>query len=130
MDIKEILSDLSQAYGVSGSEGNAAEVALNILRNYTANCYIDKSGNVIGEFGERRAGRPYLMIDSHIDQVGLIVTSITEKGFIRFGNVGGIDRRLLPAQSVIIHGRKKLRGAVCSVPPHLSGGDRLSLIHI
>lgn len=40
MDIKEILSDLSQAYGVSGSEGNAAEVALNILRNYTANCYI------------------------------------------------------------------------------------------
>ena len=79
MDIKEILSDLSQAYGVSGSEGNAAEVALNILRNYTANCYIDKSGNVIGEFGERRADCPYLMIDSHIDQVGLIVTSITEK---------------------------------------------------
>ena len=42
MDIKEILSDLSQAYGVSGSEGNAAEVALNILRNYTANCYINR----------------------------------------------------------------------------------------
>ncbi len=130
MDIKEILSDLSQAYGVSGSEGNAAEVALNILRNYTANCYIDKSGNVIGEFGERRADCPYLMIDSHIDQVGLIVTSITEKGFIRFGNVGGIDRRLLPAQSVIIHGRKKLRGAVCSVPPHLSGGDRDKVLKI
>ena len=38
MDIKEILSDLSQAYGVSGSEGNAAEVALNILRNYVILC--------------------------------------------------------------------------------------------
>ena len=31
MDIKEILSDLSQAYGVSGSEGNAAEVALSLI---------------------------------------------------------------------------------------------------
>lgn len=130
MDIKEILSDLSQANGVSGSEGNAVEVALNILRNYTENCYIDKSGNVIGEFGERRTDRPYLMIDSHIDQVGLVVTSITKSGFIRFSNVGGIDRRLLPAQSVIIHGRKKLKGTVCSVPPHLSGADKNKVLKI
>jgi len=37
--------------------------------------------------------------------------------------VGGIDRRLLPAQQVCIHGKKKLAGVVCSTPPHLSGSD-------
>ena len=130
MDIKEILSVLSQTNGVSGSEKSVSEAALNILYNYTEDCYIDKSGNVIGVFGERKADRPYLMIDAHIDQVGLIVTSITKSGFIRFSNVGGIDRRLLPAQSVIIHGRKKLTGTVCSVPPHLSGGEKDKVLKI
>lgn len=124
MDIKEILSRLSQADGVSGNECNAAEITLDILKKYTHNCYIDKSDNVIGEFGSRTDSSFHIMIDAHIDQVGLIVTSITENGFIHFSNVGGIDRRLLPAQSVVIHGKEKVKGVVCSIPPHISNGEK------
>lgn len=78
---------------------------------------------MIGNFGNRKNGTPHILIDAHIDQVGLIVTNIYESGFIGFSNVGGIDRRLLPAQQVCIHGKKKLAGVVCSTPPHLSGSD-------
>ena len=92
------------------------------LKNYTDDCFI-KNGNVIGNFGNRKNGTPHILIDAHIDQVGLIVTNIYESGFIGFSNVGGIDRRLLPAQQVCIHGKKKLAGVVCSTPPHLSGSD-------
>lgn len=122
LELKNVIFDLSSADGVSGEERFAAQYALKYLKNYTDNCYI-KNGNVIGNFGNRKNGTPHILIDAHIDQVGLIVTNIYESGFIGFSNVGGIDRRLLPAQQVCIHGKKKLAGVVCSTPPHLSGCD-------
>ena len=122
LELKNVIFDLSSADGVSGEESCAAQYALKYLTNYTDDCFI-KNGNVIGNFGNRKNGTPHILIDAHIDQVGLIVTNIYESGFIGFSNVGGIDRRLLPAQQVCIHGKKKLAGVVCSTPPHLSGSD-------
>ena len=121
LELKNVIFDLSSADGVSGEESCAAQYALKYLKNYTDDCFI-KNGNVIGNFGNRKNGTPHILIDA-IDQVGLIVTNIYESGFIGFSNVGGIDRRLLPAQQVCIHGKKKLAGVVCSTPPHLSGSD-------
>ena len=121
LELKNVIFDLSSADGVSGEE-SCAQYALKYLKNYTDDCFI-KNGNVIGNFGNRKNGTPHILIDAHIDQVGLIVTNIYESGFIGFSNVGGIDRRLLPAQQVCIHGKKKLAGVVCSTPPHLSGSD-------
>ena len=122
LELKNVIFDLSSADGVSGEESCAAQYALKYLKNYTDDCFI-KNGNVIGNFGNRKNGTPHILIDAHIDQVGLIVTNIYESGFIGFSNVGGIDRRLLPAQQVCIHGKKILAGVVCSTPPHLSGSD-------
>ena len=122
LELKNVIFDLSSADGVSGEESCAAQYALKYLKNYTDDCFI-KNGNVIGNFGNRKNSTPHILIDAHIDQVGLIVTNIYESGFIGFSNVGGIDRRLLPAQQVCIHGKKKLAGVVCSTPPHLSGSD-------
>ena len=122
LELKNVIFDLSSADGVSGEESCAAQYALKYLKNYTDDCFI-KNGNVIGNFGNRKNGTPHILIDAHIDQVGLIVTNIYESGFIGFSNVGGIDRRLLPAQQVCIHGKKKLAGVLCSTPPHLSGSD-------
>ncbi|MDE6775352.1 MAG: M20/M25/M40 family metallo-hydrolase, partial [Ruminococcus sp.] len=65
---------------------------------------------------------PLLVLDAHIDQIGMIVTEITDDGFIKVANLGGIDRRLLPAQQVIVHGKTDIKGVICSVPPHLSKG--------
>ena len=58
----------------------------------------------------------------------MIVTYITDDGFIKVGNLGGIDRRLLPAQPVIVHGKRDIKGVICSVPPHLTanGSEVLS----
>ena len=122
MDITKTLFELSSAYGVSGEEGTAADTALKMLREYTSDCYI-KNGNVVGNFGKRKEGVPHILLDAHIDQVGLIVTYINDSGFLSISNVGGIDRRLLPAQRVKVHGKKVINGVVCSVPPHLSKNE-------
>lgn len=122
MDLKKTTIDLSEAYGASGSEKTAAELALELLKEYCPDAYIS-NGNVIGNFGVHRDGLPKLVLDAHIDQIGMIVTYITDDGFIKVGNLGGLDRRLLPAQQVIIHGKEDIKGVVCSIPPHLSNGE-------
>lgn len=123
MDLKKTILELSAVCGVSGEEDCACAYALEKLKNYTDDAYI-KNGNVIGNFGERKEEVPHILLDAHIDQVGLIVTHIYESGFLGISNIGGIDRRLLPAQQVVIHGMEKLSGVICSTPPHLSDDDK------
>lgn len=122
MDLKKTIAELTKVSGASGNEAPAAELAMNMLKKYCPDAAII-NGNVVGRFGDFRSGLPSLVLDAHIDQIGMIVTNITADGFIKVGNLGGIDRRLLPAQPVIIHGKKDISGVICSVPPHLSSGD-------
>lgn len=121
MDIKNTVAMLSETAGASGNESLAAELALDMLKKYCSDAEI-KNGNVIGKFGKFNESLPSLVLDAHIDQIGMIVTYITDEGFVKIGNLGGIDRRLLPAQQVVIHGKRDIKGVICSVPPHLSSG--------
>lgn len=121
MELRQTITALSEASGVSGSEGCAAELALSMLRSCCPDAEI-VNGNIIGKFGTHREGLPSLVLDAHIDQIGFVVTYITDDGFIKVGNVGGIDRRLLPAQPVVVHGSRDIKGVICSVPPHLTNG--------
>lgn len=109
MDIKNILKVLSDTKGVSGNESEVCKTALEFLKDYCPDAQI-KNSSVIGTFGEFIPQRPHILLDAHIDQVGMIVTYITDDGFLKVGNVGGIDRRLLPAQQVEIHGKKEYKG--------------------
>lgn len=122
MDLKKTVIALSEASGASGNEHIAAACALEMLKEYCSDAEL-RNGNIIGSFGGFKENRPSLLLDAHIDQVGFIVTYITDEGFVKVGNLGGIDRRLLPAQPVTIHGRRDVKGVFCSVPPHLSGSS-------
>lgn len=118
-DSMELLFGLSGADGVSGSEEKAGELALSRLKRYASDAYIDSFGSVIGRIGVHSKDKPTLLLDAHIDEIGMIVTFIDDKGFVKVGNCGGLDRRLLLAQEVCIHGQKQVPGIICSKPPHL-----------
>lgn len=60
-----------------------------------------------------------MLIDAHLDEIGMMVTEIKEGGFIRVTNLGGIDTRILLAGEVIIYGSEPVYGIVCVTPPHL-----------
>ncbi|MGN0607468.1 MAG: M42 family metallopeptidase [Oscillospiraceae bacterium] len=123
MKLKDILISLADVRGVSGDEHNACELALGYLKEFTDNAYI-KNNCVIGHIGERSENKPHVLIDAHIDQIGMICSYITDDGFIKVGNLGGLDRRILAAQQVVIHGRKDIKGIISSVPPHLSDDEK------
>lgn len=123
MELSKLLQTLSEISGVSGRENRAEESVMNLLRPYCSEVSVI-NGNIIGSVGKRKAEQPHILLDAHLDQVGMIVTYITKEGFIKVGNIGGIDCRLLPAQNVILHGKSDIPGVVCSIPPHLSNGDK------
>lgn len=118
MDIKQIAAQLCSVSGVSGDEAQAASAVLSLLSNYTDDCGIDKFYNVFGRIGVQDKNRPTLLLDAHIDRVGLIVTYIDDDGFIKASPIG-IDERVLPAQTVTVHGARKIKGVISTFPPHV-----------
>lgn len=119
MNVKETLRALCAADGVSGEEKRACDAALGLLRGYCPAAEADDFGNVTAKIGSDGAKKT-LMLEAHIDEIGLIVTYIDEKGFIKTAKCGGIDRRLLLAQTVTIHGKKDIKGVISTLPPHVA----------
>lgn len=129
-DLFALLTRLCQASGVSGGEDQIRSLVARELGKLTDEVQITRLGSVIGikrakrPRGLRASLGPRLLIEAHMDQIGLVVTDIQE-GFIRFQVVGSWDPRVLPAQNVIVHGRKPLRGIIGARPPHvLSQAER------
>ena len=120
MDIKQTLRTLAEATGVSGDETCACNTALELLREYAPDAELDAFGNVTAMISCGKSDAKTLMLDAHIDQIGMIVSYIDNGGFLKVGACGGLDMRTMLAQSVTVHGREKLRGVVCTLPPHVS----------
>ncbi|MEF2846361.1 MAG: M42 family peptidase, partial [Eggerthellaceae bacterium] len=67
---------------------------------------------------------PSVMIAAHMDEVGLMVTHISEKGFLSVSSVGGVDAAILPGMRVDVHTQAgTLRGVVGRKPIHLIEPD-------
>lgn len=116
MDTVSVLKTLTAAAGVSGDEQEIADTAAELLRPF-GEVSRDKIGNVICRVnggGSRR-----VLLDSHIDQIGLVVLEITPEGFLRCAPCGGADKRVLAGAEVTVCGKEKLFGVVTSTPPHL-----------
>ncbi|MHB8063542.1 MAG: M42 family metallopeptidase [Ruminiclostridium sp.] len=119
MNITKNLEYLSGLVAVAGFEKNAAEKVAELFKDYCDQVRVDKFFNVIClKKGYNKAAKK-LMITAHIDEIGFLVNSIDEKGFIGITNVGGIDSKILLAQEVIIHGRQDIIGIIGATPPHL-----------
>ena len=120
MELKEVLFDLCAAHGVSGSERSAFAVARRYLAPFARSIYSDANGNLYAELGDPQAAKT-LLLDAHLDRIGLIVTDIDDNGFVKVDKCGGVDIRTL--QNTVIESETGLRGTVCCLPPHLSDGS-------
>lgn len=118
--LRQLVFDLCQSPGTPGDETQAAQTAAQALARY-ATVRLDGNGNVLGEMGPQE-GKP-LLLDAHMDQIGLIVTQIDPKGFLHVAPCGGMDRRVLPGCPVRVLGRRVTPGIVCCLPPHLTNGE-------
>lgn len=110
--MRKLIEQLSDMRAISGSEYRINEKLRDMFLPYADEVVTDSLGNVAAKLECKKKGAPTLMIEAHCDEIGLIVTDIDKKGFVTFGAVGGIDRRILPSSVVTIHGKKDIKGVV------------------
>ena len=114
--VKDLLIKLSNAHGVSGSEGSVLGIVRKELKNQVDELHEDAMGNLIAV----KSGNDFkIMIAAHTDEIGLMVKSIDDKGFIRFVTLGGWYAPTLYNQRVILHGTNgRIPGVLGGKPPH------------
>ncbi|CCJ33711.1 M28 family peptidase [Caloramator australicus] len=129
MEGKEILKKLSDLNAVSGSEYLLQDDLECTFKPYVNEIKKGKMGDFIAIKRGEGEDRLKILITAHVDEIGLMVTDIDERGFVSFTNVGGVDPKTLPAQEVIIHGLRDVHGVIGAKPPHvLTEKDRKKAI--
>ena len=114
----EKLKMLCELNGTSGREEKIREF---IIEHIKEKCEykVDPLGNVIAfKRGTKRA-KNKVMLSAHMDEVGFIITYITDDGFLRFDTVGGIDEKVIVGRAVTV-GDSEIPGVIGLKPIHIT----------
>lgn len=115
-DMKELLERLSNAHGLSGYEGSVRQIIENEVRPYVDEIKTDKMGNLIAT---KLGSKPVVMLAAHMDEIGLMVKYVDDKGFVHFTKSGGWFDQTLLNQRMILHTEGgAMYGVIGSKPPH------------
>jgi len=87
--VKTLLTKLTEAYGPSGSEGPVRELIRKEVEPYVDEIRVDALGNLICL--KKGTGGKKVLLDAHMDEIGLMVTHIDKDGFLRYGTIGGVN---------------------------------------
>jgi len=119
IDLK-LIEQLTNAWGVSGNENQVRQIIRKQIEKNVDDIRVDAMGNLIA-FKKAKSSKGKalkVMISGHMDEVGLMVTSIDKAGYLKFDKVGGIDDRVLLAKRVLI-GKDRIPGVIGVKPIHM-----------
>ena len=123
MPLPYVLRELVRAPGPSGSEQPAAEVFRQACSTFAHEVIRDKMGSTVARVRGTGDG-PTVAVIGHIDEIGLMVRHIDDKGLLWFGGIGGWDPTVLVGQRVDVLSREgRVRGVIGRTPIHLLKDD-------
>jgi endoglucanase len=112
-----MLQEMIDVAGPPGNEKAVREVMEKWAKPWSDDITTDRLGSFIARKG---LSGPKVMLAAHLDEIGFMITRITEDGYLRFQTLGGWWSQVLPAQRVEVHTRKgNYFGIIGSKPPHL-----------
>lgn len=118
-DTIKMLKELTDAPGVSGFE----EPARRVMRRHMeplGEIMTDNIGSIIGRARGGTPGGPKIVLAGHLDEIGFMITRITDDGYLKFQTLGGWWEQVMLAQRVEVQTRKGVVvGVIGSKPPHL-----------
>jgi putative aminopeptidase FrvX len=116
-DLQELLKKLVEAIGVSGFEEGVRKNIRELIPG-DVESEVDSIGNLIASIG---SGKPHIILIAHMDELGFLVSSIEENGYVRLRKVGSFDDRYLPGKVFQIHTSEgAVEGVIGLTPPHLT----------
>ncbi|MBO4694040.1 MAG: M42 family peptidase [Clostridia bacterium] len=116
----ELLKRLATLDGTSGDESAVKDFIVKEISPY-CEYETDALGNIIAFKRGNKSPKKKIMLDAHMDEVGLIITSFTDDGFLRFKTIGGINTSALMFKRVKVGG--SINGIISGKPIHLTSGD-------
>lgn len=128
-----MLKELTEILGVSGCEGAVRERIIKEISACVTSLHTDSMGNLIAFKAADKATEKTILLSAHMDEVGFIVTGITEDGYLKFDTVGGIDPKILVSQRVT---NGKTNGVIALKAVHLTTKEerekpvRLDMLYI
>lgn len=123
----DLLKQLCSLNGVSGDEGEVRDFLRAQAQPYADSIRTDALGNlIVFKKGAKSSGN-HLLLAAHMDEVGVIVTHVTDEGFLKFGFVGGVDRRVAIGKPVVL-GRDKVPGIISLKAIHLTEKSELKKV--
>lgn len=128
--MNELLQQLTEAVGVSGTELEVRRLIRDMIADHVDEWEVDTMGNLLAT--KRGSGTSDLrvLVDAHMDEVGLLVTDIDSQGMLRFDTVGGFDPRSLLGKVVQV-GPEKLSGIIGARAVHLlKSGDFSKVVQV
>ena len=125
--MNDLLKQLTEAIGVSGAEKEVRLLIRDLIADYVDEWSVDAMGNLVAI---RRGTGQYdmrVLIDAHMDEVGLLITDIDSGGMLKFTNVGGFDDRALLGKVVQV-GPDKITGVIGARAIHLLKSSEYSKV--
>lgn len=120
------LKQLIDTPSATGTEAAIAQVVRARLHGVADEVTTDVMGSVHARLEGKKKAAPSLMLAAHMDEIGLMVTYISDDGYLSVSAVGGVDAAILPGQRVDVHASgadEPLRGVVGRKPIHLISAD-------
>jgi putative aminopeptidase FrvX len=115
-DILPFLKSLISVPGLSAYEGPVARLIEQKWKPWVDELSTSRLGSLHAlKRGQGKGPHPSIMIATHMDAIGLMVTKI-EDGFLHLEEIGGIDARILPGTQVMVHGKQDFPGVVVMPP--------------
>jgi endoglucanase len=93
--MKSLIQKLTQTPGPSGYEQEIRKVIREEISPLSKSIQVDALGSLIVRMGEKKPGGLRVMVAAHMDEIGVIVSHVEKKGFVRFSNLGTILPRYL-----------------------------------
>ena len=113
-----MLELLTNTSGVSGNEHKIRDIVIDNMKKYCPDYETDSMGNLVFLKKGTKNHKNKIMLTAHMDEVGFIVTHITDDGHLKFKSVGGVDTRIIQNSRVIIDDR--IYGVIGAKPAHMS----------
>ncbi|HNX25924.1 MAG TPA: M42 family metallopeptidase [Phycisphaerae bacterium] len=119
----KFLESLLTSCSPSGFEASTQKIWCDYVRKFADEVHTDNYGNAVAVLNPGADTK--ILVDGHIDEVGLMIKYIDDKGFIYFQSIGGVDPALIRSKRVNIHtGKGIVRGVVGATAIHLIPKDQ------
>ncbi|MBR6786032.1 MAG: M42 family peptidase [Clostridia bacterium] len=118
----ELIKELCTLSGISGREDSVRDYIIDKIKDF-AEYSVDPLGNLLVFKKGKKPAKNKVMLDAHMDEVGMIVTAVTSEGFLKFAKVGGINSKVILGRSVKV-GKKAVNGVIGIKPIHLVDKDK------